>query len=442
MPDLKPPLRTYRIADLGCKVNQYESQLLAEHLESYGLSRANKEETADICIVNGCAITAAALGKSARTVRQLRRRNPGSLLVVAGCAVSAAGKENILDRTGADLALEQHEKMDLSFLNLQKTADKDGAQEIDGISRFDSHSRAFLKIQDGCESFCSYCIVPSLRGPSRSRSLASIAKEATALQQAGHRELVICGVHIGLFGRDLPGRPTLADALQAVLDSAPETWLRISSLDPSEVSDDLLKLMASQPRLLPHLHLPLQSGDGQILKSMRRRYSPEGFLETVHRVRSNLDRPAITTDVIVGFPGETQAAFENTMQVSRSAAFNRMHIFPFSPRAGTDAAEMPDQVNSNSIRSRISELTNLADQLAADYAATCVGTEEQVLAEEILEDGSIAGYSSRYMRTSFKNHELHDNKTSTTKPQLLKNFHQVKITAHRGADLIGEVIPG
>jgi len=413
-----PKLRTYRLADLGCKVNQYETQLMAEKLEAAGLRPAGSDETADLCVVNTCAITGTAAAKSARAVRRLRRGNPGALLVVAGCAVSASGKEAVLQRTGADLALEQHEKLDLPGVPVTPS------RQIGGISRFDSHRRAFLKVQDGCQSFCSYCIVPHLRGDPRSRPLEEIRREAAALQQSGHRELVVSGVHLGLYGRDLPGSPPLATAVAAVVAAAPDCRVRISSLDPSELDEQLLELMAAEPRICPHLHLPLQSGDDRVLRAMRRPYDSARFLEAAERARRHLDSPGITSDVIVGFPGETDEAFANTVEVCRRAALARLHVFPFSPREGTPAATMPDQVPAGRTRARVGELIAAGAQLAAGFAQGLVGREEFVLAEERLEAGRVGGYCSRYVRVAF----------DCPRPQI-GSLYRVTLTAAKEGEL-------
>jgi threonylcarbamoyladenosine tRNA methylthiotransferase MtaB len=422
MPGRKP--RTYRLADLGCKVNQYETQLIAERLEAAGLVPAAAGRPADLCLINTCAVTAAAAAKSARAVRQARRRNPGTLVVVAGCAVSAAGRKAFLKRTGADLALSQDQKLDLPGLPGIRPHSAGAVPE--GISRFDSHRRAFIKVQDGCDSFCSYCIVPRLRGPSRSRRIESIAREAAALEAHGHRELVISGVHLGRYGRDQEGTPGLADAVQQVLQSARRCRVRLSSLDPSELGERLLELMAAEPRVCPHLHLPLQSGDDDVLRRMGRGYDSAGFLETVERARSALPDPGITTDVMVGFPGETEAAFRHTVELCRRARCSRLHVFPYSRREGTPAAEMPDQVPAALATERAAELAATGRELAAEFARELIGREEFVLAEEELPGGIVAGYCSRYVRTAF----------DCARPRT-GVLYRVKLTAAQGGELKG-----
>jgi threonylcarbamoyladenosine tRNA methylthiotransferase MtaB len=416
-------LRTYRLTDLGCKINQYETQLIAEKLEAAGLLPAADGQSADLCLVNTCAVTGTAAAKSARAVRQLKKRNPGALVVVAGCAVSAAGKNQVLARTGADLALAQAEKLDLPGLPLDPVA-----RAVDGISRFDCHQRAFIKIQDGCGAFCSYCIVPYLRGSSRSRTLENIRREAASLAGNGHRELVISGVHLGLYGRDLRDAPSLSRAAQVVLEAAPACRVRLSSLDPTELGDDLLELIAAEPRLCPHLHLPLQSGDDGVLARMRRHYNSSDFLEVIARTRARLDDPGISSDVMVGFPGESDAAFENTMAICREAHFSRLHVFPYSPREGTPAATMPEQVPSPVAKERAARLIALGEELAGEFARSLVGRSETVLAEEHLDDGRIAGYSARYLRTAFRHKNAH-----------LGELYEVKLLEAEGPELVAEL---
>ncbi|MHC4917001.1 MAG: MiaB/RimO family radical SAM methylthiotransferase, partial [Planctomycetota bacterium] len=321
----------------------------------------------------------------------------------AGCAVSADGCEEVVARTGADLALTQEEKLDPELPALAALLGRASPPpRTGGITRFDAHCRAFVKVQDGCDAFCAYCVIPRLRGAPRSRPLREIRREAEDLAESGHRELVVSGVHLGLYGRDLDGRPGLADVLRTVLDAAPRARVRLSSLDPTELDDEILGLAATEPRVCPHLHLPLQSGDAGVLRAMRRRYDPPGFLRAVDRARARLDRPGITTDVMTGFPGESDAAFRNTVEVCRRAGFSRMHVFPFSPREGTDAAGMADRVPTGVARDRAAKLVELGAESAAEFARGCVGNEEEVLVEEAPPDGSLAGYSARYVRTYFR----------------------------------------
>jgi threonylcarbamoyladenosine tRNA methylthiotransferase MtaB len=458
--------RTYRLAGLGCKVNQYEAQLIAERLESAGLASAAPGEPADLCLVNTCAVTAAAAAKSLKLLRQLARANRGARVVAAGCLVSHLGREEALRRSGAHLALTQEEKLGpeaAALAGLEKGVREKRCQTPfvrstlkgrpgkrcltpflpagpfrqkvpdtffrGGISRFDGHARAFLKVQDGCAAGCAYCVVPALRGRPRSRALAEVAAEARRLAAAGHREMVLSGVHLGWWGRDLAGRTELADLVEAVLAAAPRARVRLSSLEATELSGRLLALAAGEPRLCPHFHLPLQSGSDAVLKAMRRRYSAAEFLAAAERARARLERPAITTDVMVGFPGESPADFAATLEVCRRAGFSRLHVFPFSPRRGTPAAELPGRVEPAEARRRARELIALGRELAAAFAAGCVGGTEEVLAEEAGRAGCLAGYSSRYLRTGVA--------LGKGQAPRLREIYRVRVERAEGARLFG-----
>jgi tRNA A37 methylthiotransferase MiaB len=273
------------------------------------------------------------------------------------------------------------------------------ATHVAGSNSPPSRDRAILKVQDGCPARCAYCIVPLVRPTLRSLPPPDAAAALARLVVDGRREVVLCGIHLGLYGVDLPGRPTLADLVERLLDAAGGARLRLSSLEPMELDSRLLALLAAHPdRLCPHLHLPLQSGDDGVLAAMGRPYRAAEFLETVARVRAALPRAAVTTDVLVGFPGETEAAFEGTVRVCRDAAFARLHVFPFSPRPGTRAEAMTPAVARKVIRDRCARLAAEGDALAAAYRRGLVGTDADVVIETPLPDGGAEGVSERYVR--------------------------------------------
>ncbi|HOX05070.1 MAG TPA: MiaB/RimO family radical SAM methylthiotransferase [Planctomycetota bacterium] len=436
---LTPPdsPRTYRIANLGCKVNQYEGQTLAERLEAAGLRSAADGEPAGLSLVNSCAVTAAAERRSLDAARELRRASPGGRLVLAGCLVSHLGREEALARSGADLALAQDEKAAWPGPAAEAPG-TDGSRpspqpcgEPAGISRFDGHSRAFLKVQDGCAAGCSYCVVPALRGRPRSRPPAEIAAEAARLAADGRRELVLCGTHLGWYGRDLGRGLELADVVEAVLAAAPRARVRLSSLEAGELSARLLELAAGEPRVCPHFHLPLQSGDDVVLRAMNRRGRSGDFLAAVERLRGRLDLPAVTTDVIVGFPGEDRRAFARTLELCRRAGFSRLHVFRFSPRRGTPAAELPGRVPAAEGLARAGELKTLGQELAAAFASACVGRDEEVLAEKGRLAGLPAGYSARYVRTALR--------ATGELAVRARGLYRVRVGRAAGAELFAEV---
>ncbi len=457
---------TFRIVSLGCKVNQYEGQCLAERLEAAGLRRAVEGEVADICLTNGCAVTAPAARKSLDAARLLMRGSPGARLVVAGCLVSHLGREEALRRSGADLALNQEEKLawpevtaetqrarsergedgsGVATMSLRNETSSlfsasslrslrlrgESSRSTEGITRFDGHSRAFLKVQDGCAAGCTYCVVPALRGRPRSRPLAAVAAEAARLAADGRREIVLCGTHLGWYGRDLDGRLELADAVEATLSAAPGARVRVSSLEAGELSPRLVALAGGEPRVCPHFHLPLQSGDDGVLRAMNRRCRAEEFLAAVEQLRGRLDLPAVSTDVMVGFPGEDAAAFDRTLEVCRRAGLSRLHVFRYSPRRGTPAAGLPGRVPVDEAGRRADEARALGRELAAAFASACVGRVEEVLAENATLAGLPAGYTGRYVRTGFR--------LPPGAERRLRELHRVRIERARGADLIGSV---
>jgi threonylcarbamoyladenosine tRNA methylthiotransferase MtaB len=296
-----------------------------------------------------------------------------------------------------------------------------------GISTFGGRVRAFLKIQEGCDFFCSYCILPHVRGEPRSRALADVAAEARRLADAGFPEVVLTGIHVGLYGRDLPERPTVAQAILAVAGTQGVSRVRLSSIEPNEVDEELLEALR-HPAACPHLHLPLQSGDADVLRRMNRRYTPDEFRAAVGRARARLDRPAITTDVIVGFPGESEAEFANTLAFCREIGFSRLHVFPFSPRPGTPAAEMGDQVPARVAQERSRRLRDLGDAMAGAWAEGFVGRTVRCLFERVTPEGLLAGYSDRYVTV-----------TAAGPADLVGRTHEVKCTGREGTALMGEL---
>ncbi|MFO8008951.1 MAG: tRNA (N(6)-L-threonylcarbamoyladenosine(37)-C(2))-methylthiotransferase MtaB [Candidatus Brocadiia bacterium] len=414
--------QTYRIETLGCKANLYDSRRLAEALEGAGLRPAAGDEAPDLCIVNTCTVTATADRKSRQQAARLARRFPDARVLVTGCYASAA-PEDLADVPGVEAVYGRDEWPAL----LQSIgADAQAAEGDFGIGAFGRRTRAFMKVQEGCAAGCSYCILPGVRGRPRSRPLRNAVEEARRLVAAGHAEIVLTGIHLGWYGRDLDGGASLADLVRAVAETPGLGRLRLSSVEALEVGEPLLEAM-QHPTVCAHLHLPLQSGDAGVLERMNRPYGPEEFLRVVEMGRDALDRPAITTDVMVGFPGETEAAFERTVAVCRRAAFSRMHVFPFSPRPGTPAADMPDRVPPPVVQERSEKLRALGREMAVDWAESFVGQQVRV-AFERCRDGRLTGYSDRYVRVS-----------ATGGPDQVGTVGRVHCTVSRGSSLVGEV---
>ena len=360
-------LRTCRLVTLGCKVNQYETQIVREALLQGGFREANDGEYADLCVVNTCTVTNTGDSKSRQVIRQLSRQNPGTKTIVMGCYATRDPRAVSELPNVIEVVTDKRELPDV--------LGRFGIVDMpNGISDFEGHQRAFVKIQDGCILKCSYCIIPTVRPGLRSRRPIDIDDEIRALIDHGYREIVISGIHMGHFGVDTNNLPAgdkperLWDLLRR-LDRIPGDWrMRLSSIETVEVNDDFIKAAGDCEHLCPQFHPALQSGSNGVLTRMRRRYRVERFLDRLDQIRDTLGNdPAFSTDVIVGFPGETDTEFEETLETCRKARFMKVHVFPFSRRDGTPAATMPDQVPPEVIKERVRILSNLERELAEQF---------------------------------------------------------------------------
>jgi threonylcarbamoyladenosine tRNA methylthiotransferase MtaB len=383
-------MKTFAFVTFGCKVNQYESQALRERFVRKGLAEVEAERGADLYVINSCTVTETATSEAQRTVRKLARRFPFAEITVTGCAADSH-KQEFLGLPGVRRVVTHDEKASLCDDPRLSTTDTAPSIFDLQISRFDRHTRAFLKVEDGCDLNCSFCIIPKVRGSAVSRPLESAVDEAKRLVDNGYKEIVLTGVHLGSYGKDLAQRSMLPDLVERLLGVAGLARLRLSSLEANEISEPLIALMAAERRFCPHLHLPLQSGDDEVLRAMRRRYNSRQYLAACERVAERVAEPSFTADVIVGFPGETDAQFENTLEVCRRVGFSRIHIFPYSRRRGTDAALLPD-LPGRVKKERLHRLERLAAELTETYARRFLGREVEVLVEE---DG---GYTERYLK--------------------------------------------
>lgn len=373
-----PTLRTYT---LGCKVNQYETQYVRDGLARIGYREAADHEPADMCVVNTCTVTAEGDAKSRQTIRRLARRNPDARIIVMGCYATRAPDEVARLPGVAEVITDKRELPDW----LARAGVLDAPT---GIDRFDRHTRAFVKVQDGCMLRCSFCIIPHVRPGLTSRPIAHILDEIRRLVDRGHREVVLTGIHLGHYGVDVNrGRSKgdwvrLSHLLESVVDLPGEFRVRLSSIEATEVTRELVAVMAAHARrICPHLHISMQSGSDRVLRRMRRRWCSRRFLDRCQLVREALDQPALTTDVIVGFPGETENDFAATCEASRVAGFSKIHVFPFSARRGTPAADMPDQIDAATKADRARRLADLGDALRDECYARLVGRRVQVLIE-------------------------------------------------------------
>ena len=389
---------TCRLVTLGCKVNQYETQLVKEALVSGGYREAAADESADICVVNTCTVTSTGDSKGRQLIRQLARRNPGTRTIVMGCY--ATRDPDAVARLPGVFEVVRDKR------ELPDVLGRLGIVEFPrGITHFDGRQRAYVKIQDGCVLRCSYCIIPQVRPGLQSRSPEDIEEEIRRLLGAGFREIVLTGIHVGHFGVDTTrgrsGRPPFRlHNLFERLDRIPGRWrMRLSSIEAREINDDFISTAANCEHLCPQFHPALQSGSDSVLKRMRRRYTRAQFLDTIAALRDRLDEPAFTTDAIVGFPGETDEEFEKTVSVCQEVGFSKIHVFPFSPRAGTPAALSPDQVPPVIRKQRVHRLESVQRQLASGFHASQVGRQLEVLVERPSTDqpGSFRGTDRRYL---------------------------------------------
>lgn len=389
---------TFHLATLGCKVNQYESQYVRELLVANGYREAAAGEKATLAVVNTCTVTAQGDKKSRQLIRNFARDNPGVQIVVMGCYATA---EPEFLRRLPGVAAVLTEKKDLAG-SLRPFGVR---RDIKGISRFDSHRRAFVKVQDGCILRCSFCIIPKVRPGLLSRPVDEVVAEVAGLVEAGYREIVLTGIHLGHYGVDLSlGKPQAAwsrlwHLLEKLANLPGEFRIRLSSLEATEVTENFVRVLADySPKICPHLHLSLQSGSNRILKAMKRRYRIERFLEKCDALRQRLDQPAFTTDIIVGFPGETEADFQETLKAAEHAGFSKIHVFPFSARKGTEAASYSEQISPPILQDRRNRLLIADRELRLKYYDSLVGRTMDLLVESEDPDrpGKMRGTTCRY----------------------------------------------
>jgi len=381
---------------LGCKVNQYETQFIREGLIQLGYQQASEDDVAELCIVNTCTVTNEGDAKSRQVIRRLARENPDSRIVVMGCYATRAPEEVAKLPNVVEVVTDKRELPDL--------LGRFGMVDIpNGISRFGARHRAYVKVQDGCLLRCTYCIIPFVRPQMESRPLNEILEEVRRLVDNGYREVVLTGIHLGHYGVDWNvDRPRdqwtrLSDLLEQLLGLDGDFRIRLSSIETTEVTRPLLDLMAQHSsRICPHLHVCLQSGSNSVLRRMNRRWSVQSIVDRCGLVNEMLDQPALTTDVIVGFPGETDAEFQQTLDTVRQIGFSKIHAFPFSPRRGTPAAEMDGHVERAIQRQRSAELRVVEADLRQQYFRSLLGREMEILVESSTQ-GRMQGTSGRYV---------------------------------------------
>ncbi len=406
-------MRRIAFYTLGCKVNQADTASMEAIFKSAGYKVVGFNEDADVYLVNTCVVTNTGQRKSRQIINRAVRHNPMALTVVTGCYPQTAPDE-VRAIDGVDVIIGNQERARIVELVEQALTSKrddilDNVQKMTVDTRFEelgvgtetNKTRAFLKIQEGCNQYCTYCIIPFARGPLRSRSLESIKEEITKLVAAGYKEVVLIGIHLGCYGKELAKdgvKLSLYDAVEAALSVPGVERLRLGSLESVEVETRLMELMAKEPRLCHHLHLPLQSGCDKVLKAMHRPYDTARFAELLKEIRSYVPDVAITTDIIVGFPGETEEDFEETLAFARSCGFAKMHIFPYSKRKGTPAEKMPNQVEEQVKQERAARLSELDKEMQHEAMTYWIGKDVTVQFEQPVDDNHVEGLCGAYMR--------------------------------------------
>jgi threonylcarbamoyladenosine tRNA methylthiotransferase MtaB len=395
---------------LGCKVNQYETDGMIELLKEAGMTAVSFEEKADVYLINTCSVTNMADKKSRQMIHRAKKLNPDAVVIAAGCYVQAA-KDKLMEDDRISIIIGNNKKKDIVRIledYLQAGVTDEGMLDISAEKEYEpltinstlEHTRAYVKIQDGCNQFCSYCIIPYVRGRIRSRDIASIIEEVERLALTGVKEIVLTGIHISSYGKDKENEVGLADVIDAISKIESIKRIRLGSLEPSIITDEFIDRIVDNEKVCPHFHLSLQSGCNTVLKRMNRKYTCEEYFEKCEMLRKAFDRPALTTDVIVGFPGETEEEFRETMDYLTKLNLYEMHIFKFSPRQGTVAAGMKDQVAPEIKNQRSDVLLALSERNKQAYEASFRGENLDVLVEEKVrregKDG-YRGHTERYM---------------------------------------------
>ena len=432
----------YAIYTLGCKVNQYETQALETELLRRGHTLLPFEDEADAYIINTCTVTAVSDRKSRNAIRRAKKRNPAAVVAVCGCYAQTAPDD--VAALGVDLVSGTGDR--LGFLNeverlsglVRAEAKLVPEMLVDNIMThrsfeqlpaggLEGRNRAMLKVEDGCVNFCTYCIIPYARGPVRSLSLSAAVEQAEKLAQDGYREIVLTGIEISSWGHEFKDGTSLIDLVEGICHAVPELRVRLGSLEPRTITEDFCRRAAALPNLCPHFHLSMQSGCDAVLKRMNRKYDTARYYESVTLLRGFFDRPAITTDLIVGFPGESEEDFTSTLEFVEKCAFSAMHIFPYSRRTGTPAAKMTDQMPNAVKEERAARAGALAARLKTAYLEQWVGTSLPVLFEEE-KNGLWRGHAPNYVEVMAHGEGLHN------------VIQDVKITELHGDGLLGELL--
>ena len=405
--------------NLGCKVNAYETEAMQEMLEQAGYEIVPFKEGADVYVINTCTVTNIADRKSRQMLHRARKLNPEAVVVAAGCYVQAQGEREI--DPCIDIVIGNNHKKDLVRIlrEYEENREKDRAGEIGDINmtkeyeslhltRTGEHTRAYIKVQDGCNQFCTYCIIPYARGRVRSREMQDVEQEVRTLAGNGYQEVVLTGIHLSSYGIDFDGRRHLIELIRAVHEIEGIRRIRLGSLEPGIVTEEFAEALASMPKICPHFHLSLQSGCDAVLKRMNRKYTSGEYYEKCRILRKYFDAPALTTDVIVGFPGETEAEFQESYDFVDKVDFYETHIFKYSKREGTKAASMPDQVDEQIKAQRSARLIELGEKKRKAYEKKFIGRTVEVLVEEdaVIDGKNVqTGHTKEYIKIALDSEE-------------------------------------
>ncbi len=408
-------MKKFLIETLGCKVNQYESASFRKELEEVGLVAISPPQQADIIIINSCAVTAHAGIQSQKTLRRTLRKHPKAKIIITGClteidADTIANEPLLQGRRFQLIGNDHKDKIASTIINEAKKSDHLEPGTIGQakticrlpVKRFNKRCRAYLRVQDGCQSFCTYCIVPYTRGPSRSLPFSEVVSQAKIFAREGHKEIVLTGIHLGNYGKDLGENHNIISLISALSLETPDVSYRLSSLEPMEINRNLLELMATRNNIQPHLHIPLQSGNNEILTRMGRKYTTEQFKELIDLCRNILPLGAIGIDILVGFPGESDKHFNLCKTFLKSLDFTYLHVFPYSIRPGTVAAGFTDQIPKQIKEDRVRELRSLSDTKKRHFYSSQLGRKQNVLVEGTVDStGRLKGFTDNYIAVRF-----------------------------------------
>ena len=411
-------MRSVGILTLGCKVNTYESEYVINILKEHNYEIKSFDDICDVYIINTCTVTNTSDIKSRKMIRNAIKKNPNACVVAMGCFIEANKDYQI---EGLDIVLGNKDKskivdlLDEYFTKKEKIVklynDPKSQFEDMYITNFPGRTRAFVKIQDGCENFCSYCIIPFVRGKCRSKDKDKVISEINALVKNGYQEVALTGIHTGNYGVDLD--TNFATLLKDLVKIEGLKRLRISSIEITELTDEVLEVLKTSPIIVDHLHIPLQAGSDEILKAMNRKYDLSYFFEKIKKIREIRPNISITTDVIVGFPGETTELFEQTIKTCRDLEFAKIHVFPYSERQGTKAMELPNHIESNEKKRRARELLLVSKELEITYANKFLNKQVEVLIEED-KDGYSYGHTSNYLHVKINKKLKHNTFVTVT----------------------------